>query len=174
MNFNTDYEFNYIEIVKINKKIKDNILFDISFSDDQFIKIFQNINNSYPKYFQKHTIKYIHDSLELVIDKNDESSNVHHINMINTEQHDNFLINYYMKKNLPTHMFPSTTNIIDKIDTKRYTFKITNHVFINFETLQYSDDSKYNHIYINYNLNKNNDLNDISNIVNDIILKLQI
>jgi hypothetical protein len=175
MNLKNDIDYNYVEIVKINKIKQHETLFDISFSEDQFIESFLKIKEKYPRYFQKHSTKYLYDSLELYIDKstndiNEKSTNVYDINMIYNETVNNkFVVSYYQKKNLPEHTFPSTTNIIDKIDIKRYSFKITNNIFINFECCQYLDGDIYKYIYINYNVNKTNDFNDINNIINDII-----
>ena len=74
---------------------------------------------------------------------------------------------FYRKTSLPLPSFPSTSKIYDTTYEIRNTFKVTNKLFINFSVIEYASyrSKKYYHVYLNYNRNKNEDIEtDISNI----------
>lgn len=167
-------EENYIEIVLAKKCINEH-QYEIDFTDDECEKIIVDLLNHYPqnKFFKKHTTKYLYDSLEMNIYNIDNTKTVYNSKFIRHTVHKKhklfFLTNFYDKKLLPNHAFPSTTDIDDIIDSKRITMKITNNIYFNIDSLQYSDNTTATHIFINMNIKKSNDILHTTDTVNEII-----
>lgn len=169
--------YNYIEIVLVNKSIS-SFVHNINFNESNCIDIMQKIMSFYPqcKIFKKHNTKYINDLLEQV---HCHTENTFTLNIVELVYHEvlkknmntnNFLVNFYNKQPLPNHSFPSTMNLTDIVDSKRVSIKITNNIYINFDSLEYASDMKqYYNIYININLSKSSDLEHIENTINKLI-----
>lgn len=168
--------YNYIEIVLVNKSITP-FVHNINFTEANCIDIMQKIMSFYPqcKIFRKHNTKYIYDLLEQV---HCHTENTFTLNVVNLLHHETlkkhsdsiFLVNYYNKQPLPNHSFPSTMNIIDTVDSKRVSMKITNNIYLNFDSLEYASDMKqYRNIYININLTKSTDFEYIQNTINKLL-----
>ena len=173
-----DGTYNYIEIVLVNKSISP-FVHNINFNETSCIDIMQKLMNFYPqcKIFRKHNTKYIYDLLEQVHCHTENTFTLNNINLIYHEiiqknkNSNTFLINFYNKQPLPNHSFPSTTKIIDIVDSKRVSMKITNNIYLNFDSLEYSSDStqQYHNIYININLSKSSDFEHIENTIKKLI-----
>lgn len=170
---------NYIEIVLAKKQINDH-QYDIDFDDEECEKIIVSLLNKYPqnKFFKKHTTKYLYDSLEMNICNVDNTKTVYNSKFVHHKSNKKnklfFLTNFYDRKLLPNHTFPSTIDIDDIIDSKRVTMKITNNIYFNIDSLQYSDNTNVTHIYINMNIKKSNDIVHTIDTVNDIISVLDV
>ena len=167
---------NYIEVVLINKEINP-FVYDVDFSETRCSEIIKKITASYPqcKVFKKHNTKYVYGDLELTSTENDNTFLLYQNNIVLNRVLDNkFLVNYYKKQPLPTHCFPSTTNLTDTCDSKRVTIKMTNNIYMNFESLEYTSEpnKQFRHIYLNININKSSDIAFIEKTVNDIITLL--
>ena len=169
--------YNYIEIVLVNKSISP-FVHNINFTESSCIDIMQKIMTFYPqcKIFRKHNTKYIYDLLEQVHCHTENTFTLNVVNLLHHEilKYNNnsniFLVNYYNKQPLPNHSFPSTMNIIDTIDSKRVSMKITNNIYLNFDSLEYASDMKqYRNIYININLTKSSDFEHIQNTINKLL-----
>lgn len=165
---------NYIEVVLSKKKV-DDCVYDVDFTEQECSKFMKRLMIKFPsnKFFRKHTTKYLYDSLEMSHCNIDNVKTVHNVlflkHLIEKKQNYYFLINMYDKKQLPNHAFPSSIDINDIVDSKRLTMKITNNIYVNFDSLQYSDNTVVRHIYINMNIKKNNDLIHTTDTVNEII-----
>ena len=170
---------NYIEIVLVSKKINEKI-YEIDFSEEECSKYIRILLNKFPdtKFFKKHSTKYMYDFLEMNHYSADNLKTVYNVQFlkhyVKKMNHKYFIANMYDKKLLPNHAFPSTIDINDIVDSKRLTMKITNNIYINIDSLQYSDGNIYRHIFINMNIKKTNDILHTSEIVNDIITTLDV
>lgn len=168
---------NYVEVVLAKKKYNEYV-YDIHFDEHECGVIMQNLLDAFPKnkFFKKHTTKTIIDTLELTYCNLDHSEILHNLVLIHNRIHQHngrtFLVNLYEKNILPSHCFPSSMNIMDIVDSKRLSMKITNNIYINIDSLQYLDGNVYIHIYININLKKSNDIAYITSVVNTIIKAL--
>lgn len=169
---NNTCDFNYIEVVLINKDINP-FVYDVDFSESQCSEIITKVMTAYPqcKVFKKHTVKYLYGNLELTSTENDNTFLLHQNTIVcNDVLKNKFLVNYYKKQPMPTHCFPSTTNMTDICDSKRVTIKMTNNIYLNFESLEYTSEPKqFHHIYLNVNMNKSSDTAFIESTVNGIL-----
>jgi hypothetical protein len=173
ININSTTDFNYIEIVLAKKKLN-SYLYEVDFTENECGVLMHNVINKFQKnFFKKHTTKYIFETLEMTLCNLENTTTVHNLmlldNSILEEKQNIYLINYYDKKLLPNHTFPSTTTIHDIVDSKRLSMKIMNNVYINVDSLQYEDESVYIHVYINVNVKKASDISYINDVVKDII-----
>jgi hypothetical protein len=172
---NQAHPFNYVEVVLVKKKVSPYV-YDIDFDENACSEILRNVSAVYPnaKILKKHTTKYFHELLEQLYCHSEKTFTLHILDLKDHQTiqltHNNFLINYYNKQPLPNHSFPSTTNLTDILDSKRVSIKITNNIYINFDSLEYqSDKTTYHHIYINVNINKSSDLQFIEETINNIL-----
>lgn len=170
-------DLNYIEIVLVNRQINDHV-YNIDFTSTQCTNILHHVSSRYPdcKIFKKHTTKYLYQMLEQCVCDNEIS--LYHLDQVAhsvlRERGRAVLVNYYNKHLLPNHNFPSTTNVMDVVDSKRVTMKLNNSIYLNFDSLEYtSDNTKTNNIYVNVNLNKSSDLGHIAKICSEVIDVLQ-
>lgn len=165
-------DFNYIEVVLINKEINP-FVYDVDFSESQCSELIKNVMVAYPqcKVFKKHTTKYMYGNLELTSTDNDNTFLLHQNNIVcKNVLKQKFLVNYYKKQAMPPHCFPSTNNLTDVYDSKRVTIKMTNNIYLNFESLEYNSEPKqFHHIYLNVNINKSSDTSFIEKTVNGIL-----
>lgn len=170
-----NHNFNYIEIVLVKKTFSP-FVHNIDFNELNCTNIMKKVIDSNPQFkiFRKHNTKYIYDLLEQVQCHNDNTFTLNVLNLIHhevLEQNTNtFLVNFYNKLPLPNHCFPSTNKLIDTVDSKRVSIKITNNIYLNFDSLEYSSDmTQYHNIYINVNISKSSDLEYIENSINKVI-----
>lgn len=170
-------DVNYIEVVLVNSTINERV-YNIDFTSTQCTNILHQVAAHYPdcKIFKKNTCKYLYQFLEQSVSDNEIS--LYHMDQIS---HDvlcignrDMLVNYYNKHLLPNHNFPSTSRVVDVIDSKRVTMKVNNNIYLNFDSLEYtSDNTKTNNIYVNINLNKSSDTEHISKLCSDLISVIQ-
>ena len=176
IDINSNSDFNYIEIVLAKKKLNP-YLYEVDFTENECGVFINNVMNKFQKsFFKKHTTKHLFETLEMTICNLENTTTVHNLMLLDSsvfqDKQNTFLINYYDKKLLPNHNFPSTTNIHDIVDSKRLSMKIMNNVYINVDSLQYEDESIVRHIYINVNVKKASDISYINDVVRDIISAL--
>lgn len=165
-------DFNYLEIVMINKAIN-SFVYEVDFSETKCSEIINKLMAAYPqsKVFKKHTTKYLYGTLEMTSTETDNTSLLYQNNLVCNDVFKNkFLVNYYKKQPMPTHCFPSTTDMTDICDSKRVTIKMTNNIYFNIESLEYTSEPKqFRHIYLNININKSSDTTFIESTVNGIL-----
>lgn len=170
--------YNYVELVLVNKKVEDNV-FDVDFDQTQSANILNHVASCYPhcKIFKKQSTKYLYDLLEQTMCDNEMS--LHHMELVDHKvlaegMRRPMLANYYNRALLPNQSFPSTTAVVDVVDSKRVTMKINHSVYLNFESLQYmSDNTLTVHVYVNVNLGKSSDLEHVSGVCEKLIKTLQ-
>ena len=150
--FKTIDACNYVEIALFKKKHNDNE-FDISFTQLECHAMIQNVHthNKSIKFFKKHEVKKLYKNLVYSI-SDDKIGTVYSSNLITHHMvSDRCICNYFSKQNLPSHSFPSSTDIFDIIDCKRLTAKISGNLYLNFESIEYRDGGVHNHVYFNIN-----------------------
>ncbi len=178
ININSKTDFNYIEIVLVKKKMNP-YLYDVDFLEHECGAVINNLTNRFQKsFFKKHTTKHLFETLEMTTCNTENTTTVHNVilvdNAVLEENNNTYLVNYYEKKLLPNHSFPSTTNMHDIVDSKRLSMKIMNNVYINVESLQYEDESIFRNVYINVNVKKASDISYINDILKDVISALKL
>lgn len=170
---------NYIEIVLYKKKECENN-YDISHTDlecdaylDKLLKEDKKLRLNH-----KEERSIIHKNLRLTSTINKDGMKQEYVTSpILLKKEDignNMMCLYYEKQVIPTHSFPSSKEYHDIYDVKRTTIRILNNLFLNFESIQYQDESVYNNIYFNIN-NKigSTDVYHVSEKINDFIKRLK-
>ena len=175
---NSEESYNYVELVLVNERTEERV-FNIDFTDTQCTNILNHVVSCYPecKVFKKHTTKYMYDMLEQTVCENDIS--LHHMSLVDHRILDQgtkrqMLLNYYNRALLSNQSFPSTSAVVDVIDSKRVTVKINHSVYMNFDSMQYmSDNSLATHIYINVNIGKSSDIEHVSSVCDKLVQTIQ-
>jgi hypothetical protein len=177
----SDEAYNYVELVLVNERTEKGV-FDIHFEANESANILNHVAACYPqcKIFKKHSTKYLYDMLEQTMCENEIS--LHHMRLVDHKVLDGgktgmkrpMLANYYNRSLLPNQSFPSTSAVVDVVDSKRVTVKINHSVYLNFDSQQYmSDGSLAIHIYANVNLGKSSDLEHVSDVCKGLIKTVQ-
>ena len=161
----TNTDINYIEIIlkqKEKKETEENvelIVNNLNWNKEEFDKVLHNfVSNKENSYFKKNYDVYVYQNIEYHL--YDEDKILVFTNNLKDVFNENTLVyNAYNRNSIPTHMFPSTKNIHDKLTITRITIKFSNRIYLNFE-IQYkpNEENKYK-IYINYNHTTKLDLN---------------
>jgi hypothetical protein len=179
----TDPEVNYCEIVLFRDELIPNILFNIDHTDDFlkkkigcFIRYSKNGHEIFGgvKYFKKKYRKYVVDNKEYYKHANG-SIMVNERNLLDMKvQHvQRSYIASYKKKNLAVYMFPWSMNIHNMVDVERTSFLFRNNVYLNFERSENTDDKTMSYyVYINCNINKNSNIENLTKLVNAITQEL--
>lgn len=170
---------NYIEIVLYKKKECDNN-YDISHTDLEceayLYKLWKDDKNLRVNHKEETCIIYKDLKLTSTITKDCTKQELvtSPILLKKEDIGDNMMCLYYDKQIIPTHSFPSSKDYYDICYVKRTTIRILNNLFLNFESIQYQDDSVYNNIYFNIN-NKigSTDVYHVSDKINDYIKRLR-
>lgn len=167
---------NYIEILLIKKKKNDSV-YEINF-DDHISSILSNFakKNKHLKYFKKHLTKLMMSSYELIIDNSDYTTSLVDMKLLHTDRKNDkqYLCNYYNKLTFNTQNFPSTKNIGDIVDVKRLSYKISSNIYLNFDSVQTNDNNIFTHVFININLQKIANTDDMNNTINKLLADLEL
>lgn len=86
----------------------------------------------------------------------------------------NIIVNSYQKDKLHYHAYSCSMQVDDEYHVRRVTFRITNNLYVNFDTQYYQNGHHVNQIFINYNHDKNQDTEYIKSRINQIIQLLSL
>ena len=173
--FENNSNINYFDLIILdNDENKDSNIIDISWSKCTFDKMILALIHKDHKFFKKHYDIYKYQNLEYHIADEHDKSMVFVENLIDNYKYKKMIYHGYVKHNIPTHMFPSTKNIHDKFSVTKYTVKINNRIYLNFEIKKnlVKTSTSYN-VNINYNHSNNVDLNNNLIQIKEIIKILQ-
>jgi hypothetical protein len=103
--------------------------------DDKFNRIFENVKKKRYKCFKKTNLKTFNSKMEFI--NEDANDNVYEFDIIKnkklTKNHHDFIWLQYRKKQLAAFSFPSNEKIHDIISNTRFTFKLNNLAYLNFQ-----------------------------------------
>lgn len=168
--FDSTTSSNYAEFILIHE-INDNIC-GYSLDKDLFMKQLKYISKLHSiKYFTKKIKRYRVDDMTMEICDNDIKvfkSRCYNNCVVN----DNLLCLSFQREKQPYHQFPCTRNINEILFVHRYTFRLHNRLFLNFEIQKTFNKESIFKVYMNYNHDKSTEINTIASIANDFIKSL--
>lgn len=161
---------NYVEIYVMNKKKQ--AVYDTNVSELAFNRILENVRKLKYKSFKKENTKTYNSRMEFVTE--DSHDNVFDYTVVNNSEFaknkHNFLCLKQRKKTKAVYTFPSNEKIYDIIHNHRYSFKLNNLVYLNF---QISEDFKGNisrEIFFNINYGRSCDENMLVDMINKTVM----
>lgn len=173
--FENNSNINYFDLIILDiDENKDSNIINIDWTKCKFDKLILALVHKEHKFFKKHYDIYKYQNLEYHIADEHDKSMVFVENLIDNYKYKKAIYHGYVKHNVPTHMFPSTKNIHDKFSVTKYTVKINNRIYLNFEIKKnlVGTSTSYN-VNINYNHNNNVDLNNNLMQIKEIMNTLQ-
>ncbi len=79
-------------------------------------------------------------------------------NFVKTDFGKNMNAYFYQKDKLHYHAYSCSMQVDDEYNVRRVTFRITNNIFVNFDTEYHKNTCSKTKIFINYNHDKNQDI----------------
>jgi len=159
---------NYVEIFVINKA-SDHL--DTNLSDEAFYKILENIKKKRYKCFKKTNVKTYNSKMEFV--KEDGNENVFEMNIVDhtkfSKNKRDFICLKYRKIKKASYTFPSNEKIYDMISNVRYTFKLNNLAYLNFQVSEDYEGNITKEVFINVNQARSCDESILLDIINEAI-----
>jgi vacuolar-type H+-ATPase subunit F/Vma7 len=168
-----DYS-NYFEFVLCDteKKSVNNVdVYNTSFERDKFYVLMYKLMDTNYKYYQKQYKEVLIGDVCYQNFKN-EDINIYTVNTNKVDNISPFICAIAQIKNKQSILsLPSSLNIYSENIIRRLIFRVSNRVFVNFEN-GITDNKKYYKIFINYNHDKDVDVNVGIKHVNDVVSKL--
>ena len=163
-----DKKVNYIEIYVYKNKSS---VIDTNLPDEKFYKILENVKQKRYKSFTKTNVKTFNSKMEFVKENNNENVFVMNIknHKIFSRNKLDFICLKYKKIKKATYTFPSNEKIYDIISNIRYTFKLNNLAYLNFQVAEDYIGNITKEIYINVNQAQACDDNMLLDIINEAI-----
>jgi len=159
---------NYIEIYVYKNKSS---VIDTNLSDDLFYKILENVKKKRYKCFKKTNIKTYNSKMEFV--KEDGNENVFEMNIVKHKKFArnklDFICLKYRKIKKASYTFPSNEKIYDMISNIRYTFKLNNLAYLNFQVAEDYEGNITKEVFINVNQARACDDSMLLDIINEAI-----
>jgi hypothetical protein len=85
-----------------------------------------------------------------------------------TQDLDDFHVVTFHKHKIPYYLFPSDNAYDDMHHVNKYIIRIHNNIYLNFETITYTDETHVNKIFINYNRESKLDESLITKLISDV------
>jgi hypothetical protein len=127
-----DDKSNYTEMYLYSKTDR---YVDTNIHADKFNRIFENVKKKRYKCFRKTNMKTFNSKMEFIAE--DANENVYEFDIIKStkfaKNNNDFIWLQYKKKQIAAFSFPSNEKIHDIISNTRYTFKLNNLTYLNFE-----------------------------------------
>lgn len=143
--------------------------YSVNLSDEKFKMIFEKVRKKY-KYFKKSNMNTLNGSLEHIISENGNEyvqesiiDNCSHFSKNNLD----FLKVSYDKKNKSVFSFPSNEKIYDIVHNQRYTFKLNQSVYLNFQISESFNGERNRQVFFNVNRSKSYDDSMVCKAIND-------
>ena len=145
--------------------------FKVAMSEDKFKMMLSqmaqaNILNTY-KFFQKEYKEYIYSDVIVHNYKNLETRVIRCVPQIVLHNNKSLLMGY-IKSKLTFLNVPSTINIYEINYVRKLIFRVSNRIFINFQTSISEQGDKTYMVYINYNHDNNIDPERITNTLQKV------
>lgn len=141
--------------------------------DDEFEYIFYKMKRIYDVCFLQTFIRYTSD--KDVYEYSDDAKikiKTYEKIPVSYSEDGNFTTLNYKKNKIPYYMF-SSSDTYDPEFVNKYTFRIHNNIYLNFETTTYTDKQHYNIVYINYNHDEKLEENRINDIIQSVKSNLE-
>jgi len=148
---------------------------EYSFNEETFVEKMKKLMFKNNKYYERKIKQYLKDELyyEVILSHKDEISDIRSYTKVAHAyefEKPNVLKVCYEKHKKPVHAFSSSYDMHDVVYTRRLTFRVSNRVFVNFETGKGVDDtSSYRKIYINANTDGNVDIDFIQSEISQYL-----
>jgi hypothetical protein len=163
-----DGSSNYFEFVVMNQNLSisndnkdNNLVFETAMKKDVFYTLMYKMMDTKYKYHHKQYRELVIGDVHYHNFKNEEI-NVFGITTNNVENIDNkFCMLAQQKTKLSILSFPSTMKVYNDNVVRKMTFRVSNRIFVNFEHGMISngkDDEKFYKVYVNYNHDKDVDV----------------
>lgn len=142
----------------------------VNLSDEKFKKVFEKMRQK-RKYFKKSSMNTSNGSLEHISDDGNEYvqemiiDNCAHFSKNNLD----FLKVTYDKKNKSVFAFPSNEMIHDIVHNQRFTFKLSQSVYLNFQISDNFRGDRHRQIFFNVNRSKTYDDSMACKVINETI-----
>lgn len=155
---------NYVEYIILPTDSKCDGIIEYNFNETQFAEKMTKLTFKNIKFYERKVKQYLKDDLyyEVILNHKDEISDIRSYTKIATEyvlEKPNVLKVCFEKHKKPIHAFSSSYDMHDIVYIKRLTFRVSNRVFVNFETGKGVDDTTpYRKVYINANFDGNVDV----------------
>lgn len=147
---------NYYEITLLNSYNPNIKYYDVNLSKEKFKQIMQKAAIKNLKFFQKQYTEEVWNNVHFQNDKNEDLKIIKKECITSKVVDTQFVVIGFNKVKMSLLNMPSTTDIFSFNITTRLTLRLSNRVYINFETKRI-DDQDYFKVYINYNHDKNVD-----------------
>lgn len=173
-NTKTDHYSNYFEFVlcdSAKKSLNNMDVYNTSFDREKFYGLMYKLMDTNYRYYQKQYKEVLIGDVCYQNHKNEDMN----IYTVHTNQLDNILPSVcaiaQTKNKQSILSLPSSLNIYSENVIKKLIFRVSNRVFVNFEN-GITNNKKYYKIFINYNHDKDVDVNVGIKHINEIIAKL--
>lgn len=113
----------------------------------------------------------IHKNMGVIMENHDHKLiKVYSLNELNVLFQNNFKITYFEKEKKHYHAFSCSTTLDSKYFVSRVTFKVSNNIYVNFDTEYHNHCENVKHrIFINYNHEKQQDIEFVQHKINQTI-----
>lgn len=161
-------ETNYLEFVLVDNAcgIENdlNYLVSLCSSDYQIGKLIDYLTLKNIKSHEKRIKKYVKNTLiyEVALEDNGNVTDIKCYNktILNVSKNSpNVYLLEYNKTKVPIHSFSASIEIHDVEYIKRLTYRFSNRIYINIDSIKNFDGSKYSKVFVNVNIDKNVDKN---------------
>lgn len=164
-----DNNVNYVEIFVYKKT--NSFQLQTALSDDIFYKLLENVKKKRYKCFHKTNVKTYNSKMEFVTE--DGTDNVFEMNIVShvkfSRNNRDFICLKYNKTKKAAYTFPSNEKIYDMISNARYTFKLNNLAYLNFQVSEDFDGNITKEVFINVNQARACDDSMLLGIINETI-----
>jgi hypothetical protein len=144
--------------------------YDVALTESEFVDLMRCVARANPdyKFFQKEYKEYVYGDIIVHNYKNTETRVFKYTPQCVTIDGKSLLMGFNRNK-LTALNIPATKNIHDVNYVKKLIFRVTNRIFINFQTNLNQDGSKTYMVYINYNHDPQIDQEGIEKTMQEIL-----
>jgi len=158
--------------INIATPIVPGVMYDTVIKQVNFFKLLQKAKAHYPM-FQKQCKRYAHGDYEYLHYDGQEKFTVNKRRLIKFHGFNDFVVSHLKKESAMPFMFPWSNKLHDTEYISRATFKISNRLFLNFESRYAKPDATPTyHVYFNYNHGHNVETAMLSNNVQTALTHL--
>lgn len=171
-----DFKYDYMEIILVNPSSTDSLSRTYDMSSAAFYSLYNNFKTPSTKFFYVDLKEHVKGNLHLIkkIEKNMVTdTKLYTMKPIRVIDTSCFRIVFFERRKLSTMAFPSTLNHDVVYVKRKLVSRINNKLYLNFqqEMCVGSDDLHYK-IYINFNNNKDTDINDTFQILTKLMSEM--
>ena len=174
-----EMEFDYLEAVLVVNRDEEDNMFIYDLGKDVFYKLLAKVkhNTGYKEYkcnqydmieTRKGTIfRY-----QMVDDMCIKETKMFDVTPHSIEPHEGFVIVKMSKQKIPNVMFPSTRDYDIQKNIRRFTFRVSNRIFVNFQIEKEASDVFRYKVFVNFNKAQGTDVKDAMQTVHRLMKTL--